>query len=76
MQTEAIATVVKMMEALPEPAQHQVLDHLQQYIAELQDEMEWDIAFRKTQSQLVAAARRARKEINASTMKKTSGRCA
>jgi uncharacterized iron-regulated protein len=63
MQTEVIATVVKMMEALPEPAQHRVLEHMQQYITELQDEMEWDTAFKKTQAQLVAAARQARKEI-------------
>ncbi len=62
-QTEIITTVVKMMETLPEQAQYRVLEHLQQYIAELQDEMEWDIAFKKTESQLVAAARRARKEI-------------
>jgi hypothetical protein len=62
-QTEIITTVVKMMETLPEQAQYRVLEHLQQYILELQDEMEWDIAFKRTESQLVAAARRARKEI-------------
>jgi hypothetical protein len=63
MQTETIGTVVKMMETLPEAAQHRVLDHMQQYIAELQDEMEWGIAFKKTQPELVATARRAGKEI-------------
>ena len=63
MQTEIIATVVKMMETLPEPAQHLVLEHIQQYITDLRDEMEWDTAFKKTQAQLVAAARQARKQI-------------
>jgi uncharacterized iron-regulated protein len=63
MQTEVIATVVKMMEVLPEPAQHRVLEHMQQYITELQDEMEWDTVFKKTQAELVAAARRARKQV-------------
>lgn len=63
MSSTAIATVIKMMETLPEAVQNRVVEHLQEYIADLQDEIEWDIAFRKTQPQLVAAARRARQEI-------------
>ncbi len=62
-QTEAIVTVIKMMETLPEQAQNLVLEHLQDFIAELQDELEWDVACRKSEVQLVAAARRAKKEI-------------
>ena len=58
-----IATLVKMMEDLPESAQAQVVDHLREYIAELQDEAAWDRQFAKTQSQLSLAARRARQEI-------------
>jgi predicted ATPase len=58
-----ITTIVKMMEELPEPAQRQVVDHLREYIAELQDESEWDMLFARTQSQLAAAAQRAKKEI-------------
>jgi len=65
MTSAAIATVVKMLETLPETAQNQVVEHLRDYIAEIQDEIQWDISFRKTQKQLMAAAQRARREIAA-----------
>lgn len=63
MSSNAIATVIKMLESLPEAVQDQVVDHLREYLADLQDELIWDDLFRRTQPQLVAAARRARKEI-------------
>ena len=65
MSSTAIATVVKMMGSLPEPAQEQVADHLREYLEELQDELRWDDLFKKTQPQLAAAAKRARQEIAA-----------
>jgi hypothetical protein len=61
----AVATVIKMIEHLPEPTQDQVVEHLRRYIAQLQDELDWDRAFDETQAQLIAAARRARQEIAA-----------
>ncbi len=63
MSSTAIATVAKMMESLPEPAQGQVVEHLREYLEDLQDELQWDALFKKTQPQLVAAARRAKQEI-------------
>lgn len=63
MSSTAIATVTKMMESLPEPAQDQVAEHLREYLEDLQDELRWDALFKRTQSQLVTAARRARQEI-------------
>jgi hypothetical protein len=63
MSSTAIATVIKMMESLPEPVQDQVVDHLREYLEDLQDELQWDSLFKKTQQQLVAAARRAKQEI-------------
>jgi len=63
MTSTAIATVVKMMESLPETTQDRVVEHLREYIEDLQDELQWDISFKKTQLQLVAAAQRARQEI-------------
>ncbi len=66
-----IATITKMIEALPEAMQTQVADHLRDYIQSLQDEAKWDETFQQTQSQLAAAAQRARREIEkgqASTM--------
>jgi hypothetical protein len=56
-------TATKMLESLPESVQEQVVEHLREYLAELQDELKWDNLFERTQSQLVAAARRAKHEI-------------
>ncbi len=63
MASAAIATVVKMIESLPEDAQNQVVEHLRDYLAEMRDDSKWEDTFKKTQSQLTAAARRAKKEI-------------
>jgi hypothetical protein len=63
MTSTAIATVVKMMESLPETVQDQVVEYLRVYVAELHDELQWESLFEQTEQQLVAAARRARKEI-------------
>ena len=62
MSSEAITTVVKMMESLPEPAQNQIVEHLRTYLMEAQDELRWDELFNKTQSKLVAMARLAKKQ--------------
>ena len=63
MTSNAIATVTKMLESLPETVQDRVVEHLREYLANLQDELEWDRLFERTQPQLVAAARRAKQEI-------------
>jgi len=52
-----------MLESLPEPAQDRVLEHLREYLEDLQDELQWDALFKRTQAQLVAAAQRARQEM-------------
>lgn len=63
MSSTAIATLTKMIESLPESVQHQVVEHVREYLDDLQDELQWDALFKKTQPQLVAAARRAKQEI-------------
>ncbi len=63
MASTAIATMTKMMETLPEPAQSKAVEHLRTYIAEMESEQKWDKLFSQTQDQLTAAARQARKEI-------------
>ncbi|MCX7068867.1 MAG: hypothetical protein NTW85_14400 [Methylococcales bacterium] len=63
MSSEAIATVVKMMTTLPDASQNQVAEHLQAYIADLQDELRWDTAFANTQSSLIQQARLAKQQI-------------
>ena len=52
-----------MMESLQESARQQVVDHLREYFEEVQDELRWDAVFEKTQPQLIAVARRAKREI-------------
>ena len=63
MSTMAIVTVTKMVESLPETLQNQVVDHLREYLEELQDELEWDRQFQRTQPQLIASAKNAKQEI-------------
>lgn len=65
MNSTAIATVVKMMERLPASTQEQVVDHMREYLADLEDEALWDEQFAQSRDQLVAAAKRARQEIEA-----------
>jgi len=65
MTTPTVATVEKMLESLPKEAQQRVVEHLQEYIQDLQDEKFWSDQFEGTQEQLVKAARRARSEIAA-----------
>ncbi len=60
----ATATVLQMMESLPEPIQERVLEHLQEYVEDLRDEMQWTESFAHSQDKLVAAARKAREEIS------------
>jgi hypothetical protein len=38
MESNAIATVIKMMESLPESEQNHLVEHLREYIREIQDE--------------------------------------
>ncbi len=63
MPSTSITTIVTMLESLPDPMQDQVVAHLREYLADLQDEMIWDTQFERTQSQLMAAARRAKQQI-------------
>ena len=63
MSTASVATVTKMLESLPVPLQDRVVEHLQEYIEDLRDELRWNVQFRNSQSQLAATARNARKQI-------------
>lgn len=63
MSSTAIVTLVRMLEDLPEATQNRIVEHLREYIEDLQDEFRWESTFGKTQSKLVAAARQAKREI-------------
>jgi hypothetical protein len=65
MPSAAIATIVKMVESLPDELQEKVIEHIRDYIADLEDERRWDASFQRTQGNLVAAARQAKQEITA-----------
>ena len=56
MQTGAIVTIIKMIESLPEPMQELALEHMQQYIADIRDELKWNDSIGKSQGKLIAAA--------------------
>ncbi len=60
----SIVTVIKMLETLPHPARDRVVEHLREYIQDLEDELKWDEQFSAKQSELVTAARRAKEEIS------------
>lgn len=63
MSSPAIATIVKMVESLSDDLQEKVTEHIREYIADLEDEQRWDVSFKRTQENLVAAARKAKQEI-------------
>jgi gamma-glutamyl:cysteine ligase YbdK (ATP-grasp superfamily) len=63
MASTAIATLIKMIESLPEDGQDKVVEHLREYLEDLKDERRWEKTFKKTQAQLITAARQAKKEI-------------
>ncbi|VAW29751.1 hypothetical protein MNBD_CHLOROFLEXI01-1006 [hydrothermal vent metagenome] len=69
MSSTAIVTMTKMMEMLPESAQEQAVEYLRDILSEMQDEIQWDILFKKTENQLIAAAQQAKKEIAAGLAK-------
>ena len=63
MSAEAIATVTQMMQTLPESTQHQVAEHIANYIADLQDDLRWNESFKKTEYKLIQQARLAKQQI-------------
>ena len=63
MSSPAISTVIKMMESLPEDKQNELVEHLREYIQNLQEEAKWQNSFNNTQDKLVAAARLAKQQI-------------
>jgi hypothetical protein len=64
MPSSAIATVIKMMQSLPDATQNKVVEHLREYIEDIRDEKLWEETFEMTQDKLVATAMRVRQEIS------------
>jgi replicative DNA helicase len=61
----AITTIVKMVESLSDELQEQVMEHVRVYLAEIAEEKRWDDSFKRTKTNLVAAARKAKEEMAA-----------
>jgi hypothetical protein len=63
MTSATITTLVKMAESLPESSQELLVEHVREYIATIRDESWWSAQFQNTQTGLIAAAQRAKREI-------------
>ena len=63
MVTPAITTIVKMMETLPEETQSQVVEHLREWLLDMEDEAAWDESFARTQKKLYEASQEVQKQI-------------
>jgi len=63
MSKENIATVVKFLESFSDAQQERIIEHLRNYITDMEDELKWEQSFRKTQDKLVEAAKLAKQQI-------------
>ncbi len=63
MLSPAINTVIKMMESLSKEKQNELVEHLREYIQDLQDELKWNESFDKSQDKLISAAKFAKQQI-------------
>ena len=63
MVTPAIETIVRMLELQPAQVQSRAAEHLQMWLAELEDEARWDDDFARSQKGLYKSAQEARRQI-------------
>jgi len=61
--SKAAETITRMIESLPESAQERIVAELRALVEDARDEARWDDLIAKKKGGLVAAARKARKEI-------------
>jgi hypothetical protein len=63
--SKAIETAIKMIESLPESVQDRVVEELRILVEDVREQAKWDALIESKKGGLVAAARKARKEIAA-----------
>jgi hypothetical protein len=63
--SKATETAAKMIESLPDAVQERVVDELRALVEDARDEAKWDDLIARKKDGLVAAARKARKEMAA-----------
>ena len=61
--SRATETATKMIESLPESVQDRVVEELRILVENVREEAKWDALIESKKGRLVAAARKARKEI-------------
>ena len=61
--SKATETAAKMLESLPEPVRERVVEELRTLVEDARDEAKWDDLVAMKKDGLVAAARKARKDI-------------
>ncbi|NEP09443.1 MAG: hypothetical protein F6K14_04245 [Symploca sp. SIO2C1] len=55
--------VVKILESLPDAQQERIIEHLREYIADFEDELQWEQSFSKRQNKLIEVAKLAKQQI-------------
>ena len=65
MSSEALAAIEKMLEPLPDRAQQEIVEHLREYIAEMQSESRWEHLYQEHSAGLEKMARLAKQQIAA-----------
>ena len=63
MSSNAITTITRMLESLPDDLQERIVAQVCEYVADLAAEDKWNDSFRRTQSTLAAVAHQAKQEI-------------
>ena len=63
--SKATETATKMIESLPESVQDRVVEELRILVEDVREDAKWDGLIESKKGRLVAAARKARKEIAA-----------
>jgi len=63
MSSPSITTIVTMVESLPSALQEKVIEHVREFIADLEDEEKWDSSFERTHDRLIASAQAAKQAI-------------
>jgi len=63
MSAETMTTITKMIELLPDNYQEKVVEHLREYISDLEDDIKWEIKFKNTKSQLTDIAQKVKNQI-------------
>ena len=63
MTNATITTLLKMIESLPKDQQERVVEHLREYLADLEERNQWDRLFLKSQEDLSRLAKKVKQKV-------------